>query len=172
MADVMDQSGGPLRIVKSAVAMQAGGRGGDGYIGRLAKMAPAEVIAFYLTFRPVAVGHMTHDQVEADFIALSWPWVCFFLALAFRAWATREDARWLSFQPVPTAVAGVAFMMWVLAMGHEVAGLSYLPLFHDPRGPSLLSAVFTFAVPYFYKGDRPRRPSPSAKPKAVNGDSV
>lgn len=152
---------GPLRIVRRGRAYGAGDATVEDYWKRLAAMAPAEVTGFYLTFHAFLISGRTPEQLSSDGLVSWWPWICFLLAILVRWWATRDGEDWRTGQPIPTAVAALAFVLWVLALGHNIAFISDLPIFADDRVPAILAAVATFVVPIFYKGDPPSRRGPS-----------
>ncbi len=120
--------------------------------------APAEVTGFYLTFRPMVIGNLTSDQVPLDILAPWWPWICVVLVVFVRAWATR-GASWRDPQWLAVAISTAAFILWVVTMGHYMAYLGDWSLMRDPRVSGILAALFTFVVPYFYRGDPPPKPS-------------
>ena len=155
------QTYGPLRIVRRLRAFGDQKAGVAEYFERLALMAPAEVTGFYLTFRPVVIGDK--DPATDEFV-LFWPVICLLLAIFVRAWATRKNSSLLSAQPVAVAVAALAFLFWVLAMGHQVSWLSSQWPFTDTRAATIGAAIFTFVIPYFYKGDPPPAPQPNPNP--------
>jgi hypothetical protein len=150
---------GPLRIVRRPTAW-----GADGppeikdYWEKLAKLAPSEVTGFYLTFRPMVVGKLGEKELSADALAQWWPWMGVALVIFVRTWATRGDS-WRDAQWKAVAISTIAFLLWVLTMGHHIA---YLSSWVDQRIAGILAAVFTFVIPYCYQGDPPPRPSPAA----------
>lgn len=152
-------SQGPLRIVRTAKAM--GEQTAQDRIQeqwkKLLSIAPAEVTGFYLTLRPAMVGNLTPEQVRADWLASWFPWICVVLAIAVKAWATHKD-RWWKAQWGAVAISTCAFFLWVITMGHYMAVVGDWPLLKDTRLSLLATGLFTFLIPYFYKGDLPQRP--------------
>lgn len=150
---------GPLRIVRWPRAMGAASSQDQisEYWQKLARMAPAEVTGFYLTFRAIAVGDLTKEQIASDHIAANWPWVGVVLVVLVKALATRRTASIFSAQRGAVAISSIAFVFWVLTMDHYI---SFVSAFADRRVSALGAALFTFVVPYFYKGDPPPRPEP------------
>jgi hypothetical protein len=130
------------------------------YWEKLSRLAPAEVTGFYLTFRPMVIGSLAPDQVPRDTLAPWWPWICVGLVVLVRVWAT-HGATWRNVQWKAVAIATVAFILWVITMGHYMAYLSDWTLLRDPRISGILAAVFTFVVPHFYSGDPPPAPVPA-----------
>lgn len=152
---------GALRIVRRPRALGAQGEEIQEYWERLARIAPSEVTGFYLTFRPLVVGDLSAEEIRSDILAPWWPWIGVALVLFVRVWATRGSPKWSSAQWLPVTVATLAFVLWVVTMGHYIAFLSDLAVLKDARVSAVLAAVFTFVVPYFYKGDPPPAPKPS-----------
>jgi hypothetical protein len=110
---------------------------------RLLKLIPGEVVGIYL----IGVG-----LIPAAFViprtSLSglWGWaaVCLVLVFIARVYGTADpNPQWLA-----VGVALVSFVIWVYTMGGPFAtsGLYVAWL------GSLLVLVWTFVVPYFYKG--------------------
>jgi uncharacterized membrane protein YhaH (DUF805 family) len=153
---------GPLRIVRHATAFGAGSPGLKDYWEKLAKLAPSEVTGFYLTFRPMVVGKLTDEQIATDPLAQWWPWIGIALVVFVRAWATQNtslrDAQWKA-----VGISAIAFILWVLTMGHHVA---YVSNWIDLRIAGILAAVFTFVIPYCYQGDPPQAPVPAPQAPA------
>ena len=133
---------GPLRINAPVSAAKgvtlAAGESGDPYLSRLVKLVPSEVIALYLTFKEVASAWLG-----------IWSVVCLLLVAVARILGTQEKGK--SVQGGAVVIALVSFVLWVYATGGTFPGLSL------PAGmPGLISVaigVWTFLVPYFYKGD-------------------
>ena len=150
---------GPLRIFSRPRAFGEG----DGeanlkeYWEKLARLAPSEVTGFYLTFRPMVIGSLTTDQIPQDSLAAWWPWIGVGLVLFVRAWATHGSSWWRAPWGA-VAISTVAFILWVLTMGHHMAMLGDLAILKDPRVSGILAAVFTFVIPYFYPGAPPPKP--------------
>jgi hypothetical protein len=145
---------GPLRIIRRPTAFGATSPEIQDYWKKLAMLAPSEVTGFYLTFRPMVVGKLTEEQIKTDALVQWWPWVGVALVVFVRAWAT-QNTSWRDAQWKAVAISTVAFMFWVLTMGHHMA---YLSNWLNLRVAGILAAVFTFVVPYFYQGDPPPRP--------------
>jgi hypothetical protein len=161
-------SEGPLRILRRPRAF--GETKNEAlvreYWQKLALMAPSEVTGFYLTFRPLVIGNLTPDEIRTDALASWWPWIGVALVVLVRLWATHRGPWWKG-QFGAVSIATVAFILWVITMGHYVAYLSDLTIIQDRRIPAVFAAVFTFIGPYFYKGDPPPAPKPSAKPADI-----
>ncbi len=110
----------------------------DPYLARLVKLVPSEVVALYLTFKEVAVTWLG-----------IWGLICLVLVVLVRAVATRGKHQPIQFGAV--AIACISFVLWVYATGGTILDL---PL--PSNVPGLISVavgVWTFVVPYIYKGD-------------------
>ena len=155
-------SSGPLRIIQRprAFGESKGEAGLKEYWEKLAKLAPAEVTGFYLTFRPLVVGSLTPEQIQKDTLAPWWPWIGVLLVIFVRCWATKGSKGWRP-QWGAVAISTGAFILWVTTMGHYMAYLSDWRLLQDPRVAAIAAAVFTFLAPYLYPGDPPPKPGPS-----------
>jgi hypothetical protein len=111
------------------------------YAERLIKLIPAEVVAIYL----FGVGTIPSD----NFIAiLGWSATCLALVVIARAFATRDAAQHLPPQWAAVSISCVSFLIWIFTMPGPLQGFGVLPSFVG----SLVIAVWTFVVPYFYKG--------------------
>ena len=163
---------GPLRIINKPSAFGGGPKpaaaGIAKYSEKLALMAPSEVTAFYVSTHPFVVGNLTVAQLRGDFAA--WvPWICVGLVIVVKALGTRGKTGWSSVQLIPVAFATIAFVLWVLTMGHYMAILSDWSIVQNSRALGFIAALFTFGVPYFYKGSPPDRPEPAGG--AQGGDT-
>jgi hypothetical protein len=139
------------------------------YWEKLAMLAPSEVTGFYLTFRPMVVGKVDEVAQKAaeaagkiadkapDALVQWWPWIGVALVIFVRAWAT-QGSSWRDAQWKAVTISAVAFVLWVLTMGHHIA---YISDWVDLRIAGILAAVFTFVIPYFYQGDPPPKPQQS-----------
>ncbi len=114
----------------------------QGYLDRLVKLIPTEVVGLYL----VGVGAIPSDQS----IGLAvWAGICFLGVIFVRALATRDPGRNLGPQWVAVMVSAVAFAIWSYTMGGPF--LAY-HLYVGWIG-ALAVLLWTFGVPYFYTGD-------------------
>jgi hypothetical protein len=115
----------PLRVSSAA----------DDYLTRLVKLIPAEVVALYLTFKEVA----------ADWLAI-WATVCLVLVVIVRALGTSGANKPVQWGAV--VVAAVSFVLWIYATGGHIIDVTL------PAGViSAAIGLWTFVVPWFYKGD-------------------
>jgi hypothetical protein len=114
---------------------------GDPYLTRLVKLVPAEVVTLYITFKTMAAGSSMHLG--------GWVVVCFVLVVLARTIGTREPGR--KIQWTAAFVAAVSFVLWVYSTGGYFPRLSLRP--GDEPIVSIVIGVWTFVVPWFYKGD-------------------
>lgn len=110
---------------------------GDQFLTRLVKLIPAEIIAIYLA------GY----EMSKEFIG-EWSFICLVLVLISRIWGTREAGKvqWLG-----VVVSAISFVVWIYAMGNYL--FDWVILEKYSNFPSLAVLVWTFLVPFFYKGD-------------------
>lgn len=109
---------------------------GDLYLARLVKLIPSEVVALYLTFKEVA----------NTWVGI-WALVCLGLVVVVRVTTTRSPGKPLQVGAV--LIACVSFVLWIYATGGTIANLQL------PAAPGLISVsvgVWTFLLPYLYKG--------------------
>ena len=124
-------------------ALASGERGQEfkGYLERLMKMIPGEVVGLYL----VGSGFIPANQ---SFVFAVWAVICLGGVIAIKAYGTADQAN----QKLPdwthVAISSVAFVLWVYTIGGPFAaygvGVPYLG--------SLLVLAWTFFVPVFYRG--------------------
>lgn len=119
---------GPLRIRANE----------DEYLTRLVKLIPAEVVALYLSFKEVA----------SSWLGI-WAFICLLLVVVVRVFgsSTTQPIR-KSPQLVAIGVSCVSFILWIYAMGGYIIEVA-LPV----GAVSVAIGLWTFVVPYFYKGD-------------------
>jgi glucan phosphoethanolaminetransferase (alkaline phosphatase superfamily) len=129
----------PLRIRKEIAATgTAPAEKGDQYLGRLVKLIPSEVLAVYLTFKEAAASWLGIFAI-----------ICLGLVLLVRLVYTKDAEKLPQFGAV--IVAAVSFIIWVYATGGYFLHLK-LPEAY-PGIISVVVALWTFMVPYFYRGD-------------------
>jgi hypothetical protein len=110
----------------------------DYYFQRLAKLVPTEVLALYLSFKEIANTWLG-----------IWALICLALVIFVRTLGTMQSGKHVQ---VPSVlVASISFMLWVYATGGHILGLE-LPK-QIPGIISVSVGVWTFVVPYLYKGD-------------------
>lgn len=130
----------PFRIHKhpagDVVATAAATDPGDVYMERLVKLVPSEVIGIFLAGKGYAESWLG-----------IWSVICLVLVLVSRIWGTREAGK--PIQWIGVVVSFVSFAIWIYAIGATILNF-VLP----DRGIAYIAVlVWTFVVPYFYKGD-------------------
>jgi uncharacterized membrane protein YhaH (DUF805 family) len=131
----------PLRIRPPAGKAAGNNDGLKSYLDRLLKLIPAEVLSLYL----VGVGVIPKDKIAALII---WAVFCLIAVGVVKAYGTSDRAHDIEADKVHVTLSMIAFVIWVYSMG----GLfEYFHLYEAYVG-SLLILAFTFAVPYFYRG--------------------
>jgi len=114
------------------------GKKGDPYFARLVLLIPSEVIALYLTFKEVA----------ASFLGI-WAVICLLLVVFARSFATYKKGK--SIQVGSVLIAVVSFVLWIYATGGYFFNWKLSAEY--PGVISVAIGVWTFVIPYFYKGD-------------------
>jgi hypothetical protein len=104
----------------------------------LIKLIPAEVVALYLTFKEVAVS----------FLGV-WAAICLLLTVLSRTAGSYQAGKPVQF--VSILIASVSFVLWIYATGGSI--LSFRLPVNTPGIISVAIGVWTFVIPYFYKGD-------------------
>ena len=117
------------------------GEGIKDYLERLMRVIPAEIIGLYI----VGTGIIPANQTVALVI---WFGFCLIAVAIVRTFGNADPAAGLPPQPVPIAISVVAFAIWAYTLGgpFEALGLAI------PWVGSLLVLVWSFVIPYFYKG--------------------
>jgi len=133
------------------------------YVERLTRLIPAEVLGLYLTFRgmaaPDTVQRAAETSERSDSFTLLWPVICLMLVILSRIWGslppgtsfaqTLQKAQWLV-----VGISAVSFVLWVYATGDNFFGI----VIEDQRWIGAAVGVWTFVVPWFYKGTEPAKP--------------
>lgn len=111
------------------------------YLERLMKVIPSEVIGLYI------IGGGLIPEGETLWLI---GWFAFGLVavLAIRTFGTADLAEGKPPQPVPVAIAVVAFAIWAYTLGGPFAALGLTV----PWVGSLLVLMWSFVIPFFYKG--------------------
>lgn len=125
-----------LRI--NAVSGDLDNQQGDPYLSRLVKLVPAEVVALYLTFKEIA----------SSWLGI-WAMICLLLVVLVRTLGTRKTGN--PIQILAVVIASISFVLWVYATDGY-----FLQIKLPPNVPGLVSVsigVWTFVVPFLYKGD-------------------
>ena len=130
----------PFRIRKQpsgGVVATAGAQDpGDVYMERLVKLVPSEVIGIFLAGKGYAEAWLG-----------VWSVICLVLVLISRIWGTREPGK--PIQWIGALVSFFSFAIWIYAIGANILNFQ-LP---DKGIAYIAVLVWTFVVPYFYKGD-------------------
>jgi hypothetical protein len=135
----------PFRIRRSDVGTEAVSLGSGeefkGYLERLMKMIPAEVVGLYL----IGSGLIPEGQRVG---LLVWSIVCLIAVVVVRALGTADPERNQTPQWSAVFISSGAFVIWLYSLGgpFEPFGL-YVPYIG-----SLLVLAFTFFAPLVYKG--------------------
>ncbi|MFC1716969.1 hypothetical protein ACFL6S_25095 [Candidatus Poribacteria bacterium] len=135
----------PFRIRRRDVGVMKADRGsGEGvkdYLERLMKMIPGEVVGLYLIgSSPIPEGQRV--------VLLIWSVVCLVGVVIVRAFGTADPEKNQPLQRGSVLISSVAFVIWLYVLG----GVFKLYGLHLPYIGTLLMLVWTFFVPYFYKG--------------------
>ncbi|NLS78475.1 MAG: hypothetical protein GXY76_14560 [Chloroflexi bacterium] len=133
---VADVGGGSV-----ARAADGAAEGFKGYLDRLMKMIPTEVISLYL------VGSGLIPEAE-DLTLVIWTVFCLLAVVALRAWGTADARAGLPTDWKHVGISVVAFLVWVYSLGGVFAEFGV----HLPTLGSLLVLGWTFVVPQIYKG--------------------
>ena len=106
-----------------------------GWLERLVKLIPSEIVVVYLAGR----GH-------AGAIPDLWPVICLALLVVVRVWGTREPPK--GPQWIAVSISAVSFVVWVFAIGGRFAGVAL-----NPDTAALVGLVWATLVPVVYRGD-------------------
>lgn len=134
----------PFRIVPPGGRYAAAGEPPPGdtlkdYLERLLKLIPGEVVGIYL----IGVGSI---PATLGSVLAIWAVICFGLVIFVRVYGTWEPH--VGPQKIAVLVAAVSFVIWVYTMGGPFAAYGLQVQYVG----SLAVLVWTFIVPYFYKG--------------------
>ncbi|MGO9116054.1 MAG: hypothetical protein ACLQPD_00390 [Desulfomonilaceae bacterium] len=139
-ADTSSASAGPSSRSAPAATSRTSARRtkqGDVYFTRLVKLIPSEIVGLYLTFRETA----------ASFLGI-WAAICLILLLFIRTIGNSHKLE--SIQILAVSISSVSFILWVYAMGGDFLGIKFPDI---PGAIPVSIGVWTFVVPYIYKGD-------------------
>jgi hypothetical protein len=112
----------------------------DPYFARLVKLVPAEVLALFVTFKQAAVSFLG-----------TWSLICLVLVVIVRTIGNKQAGK--PIQWIAVAVATISFGLWVYATGGHLGALKLPNKPEAEAAVSIAIGVWTFVVPYFYKGD-------------------
>ena len=100
-----------------------------------------EVIAIYL----FGIGAIPDGRVGAT---AAWAATCLVLVVIARGFTTRDAAQRLPPQWPAVIISALSFVIWIFTMPGLLQGFGLAP----PFVGSLIIAVWTFLIPYVYKG--------------------
>lgn len=149
---------GNLRIRSSATAVRGGGAGMgttvagapsyDDYLARLVKLVPAEIVGLFTVGKP-----FVDDGAS---LLVIWILICAGLCVLVRSRATSGSDAVTGAQWPAVVIATVSFFFWSYSslQGSVLAcPPSTTHCWYQPKLASLLVLLWTFVVPYIYKGD-------------------
>jgi hypothetical protein len=133
----------PFRIERPAVrdAERSTNEAFKDYLDRLLKMIPGEVVGLYM----IGAGFIPKEN--PNWLIL-WSAFCLILVFVVRIFGTADPKEDKKPQPVPVVVAAGAFVVWLYWLGGPFLSLG----FHKPFIASLLVLLWSFVIPFFYKG--------------------
>ena len=102
------------------------------FLGRVVKLAPAEVVTLYITVKGF-------NFFDASYLGY-WSLICVMLALLSRILAT--DKQWVSI-----IISVFAFILWIFMLGDPILSFTL-----DRTIAAMIVAAFTFLVPLVWKG--------------------
>jgi len=114
----------------------------NSYLDRLMKLLPGEVIAFYL----VGIGLIPTGQ---NIWVTIWALVCLIAVIVVKALGTADAVAQKPPDWVHVGISTISYLIWIYTLGggpFAVLGV-YVPFVG-----SLLVLIWTFFVPYIYKG--------------------
>ena len=113
-----------------------------GYLDRLVKMIPGEVVAFYL-------GGAGIIPKEYPWVLVIWALIGLIGLIGIRSFATSDPDKNLGPQWPAIIISAIAYFIWLYAIGGPFASFDlYLPWL-----ATLLVSAWTFLVPIFYRGN-------------------
>jgi len=116
--------------------------GFEEYMKRLVKLIPGEVVGLYL----VGVGVIPPGTKTIAFVI--WAAICLGLVILVRARLTGDPANNVPPQWMAVFVSAVSYVLWVFTMPGPLQSFgSGLPFIG-----SLAVLVWTFIIPFFYRG--------------------
>lgn len=127
------------------------------YVDRLVKLIPAEVVALYLTGRPLIQPEETErtaDDPDQRIYWLVWTLVCLVAVLVVRRWATSDPTWRLRPQWNAVIVAAISFLVWVYSLGDVFRGYGLW----SATAAALAVLAWTFFAPFLV-------PTPVSQPE-------
>jgi hypothetical protein len=113
----------------------------SGYLEKLMKMIPGEIVGLYL------VGSGIIPEGEHAYL-LGWSLFCLLALFAVRIAGTRDPDRQMPPQWGAIAVSAVAYVIWIYSLGGPFR--LYLGTAYKPFLGSLLVLAWTFVIPLIY----------------------
>jgi hypothetical protein len=139
----------PLRITKPAIRRAPAGSEAQGqstelqnYMERLVKLIPGEIVGLYLIGNGII-------PPNAKIAIVVWSIVCLILVVLVRSRVTGDRANKISPQWIAVAVSSISFIIWLYNMPGPFTAYNLV----IPYVASLAVLLWTFVVPYLYKGD-------------------
>lgn len=136
----------PLRIERRQIIKVAGvsqpGEAAKEYLGKLLKMVPGEAQSLF------ALGQQVIKK-EARTELLAWAGFCLITVILVRFFGTRDPSQGKGPDWLHVIFSSTAFLLWLYTLG------VLFPRFSEAHAEVsiLLTAAFTFLVPFFYKGE-------------------
>lgn len=136
----------PLRITRPGAGVRKVARKGSGeeakdYLSRLIKLIPGEVVGLYL----VGSGLIPKNQPISLAI---WTFICLLAVVVVTVYGTTDPEKHEPPDWIHVLISSVSFVIWVYTLGGAFAAYNL----EVPYIGSLAVLVWTFFVPYFYKG--------------------
>ena len=120
------------------------------YYERLIKLIPAEIISIYMIGKGVIPSTQASSSETASWI---WAGVCLLLLLFFRIKASSSSGKIADAQWPSVFISLISYLIWLYNMGGILDSMSFYE--HYKYIGALAILVWTFLVPYFYKGEEP-----------------
>ena len=128
----------PLRITKPP----ATGDDAKYYLARLVKLIPSEVISLYM------VGAGILDNSSASLYRV-WILICLLAVIVVRTYGTSDTSTGKQPDLIHVAISFFSFVIWVYWLPSPGIPMGW----HNPKIAALLVVIWTFFIPFFYKGE-------------------
>lgn len=115
------------------------------YLDRLMRMIPGDVVGFYL------LGSGFIPTGAHPIVLTVWTVICLVAVAVLRIKYTKNPPNQPGTQWLNVLISSLAFLIWVYTIGGPFQ--AWNPNLVVPWIGSLLVLVFTFFVPFVYKGD-------------------
>jgi hypothetical protein len=152
----------PLRINRSferaptelnvayGVSLPSEENGTAAYMARLVALIPGEIVSLYITGASLVGASLPTAALRDRWIGLCWAALCLIMLVAVRVWGTSYKPKDVPPEWSSVVIAAVAYLIWLYNVG---CPLDLLGIPFDAKIGPLLIFAWTFAVPYFYRGD-------------------